>query len=398
MAALLACFIEKPDKLLTAMDECKRMGIPVLPPDVNHSSADFAVEMREVDGKQVAYGIRYGMAAIKNVGRAAVEVILRARADGGEFDSLGEFVQRVMANETGVTRSTIENLIHAGAFSEMPGHGNRRALVQVLDEALQAAVRAQRDKKSGQVSLVDMFGDEDDLPGKAVAIPIPNVPDFPREQLLGYERDLLGLYISDHPLQAHTALFERRGAIRISELSEMPDRAEITLAGIVTSIKPFTSKKSGEPMAFFNLEDMSGTVACTMFPAVYAKQGQNLEKDKIVILRGKANHRERVREDDEGGHIVEVLADELTPVGGGSGNTGPSKIIIRLEPSHRSVLRFVRETVEHHRGNGNAQPVYLHVPESGKLNVIRTELVAEFSDPFRTALERMLGRQSVWQE
>ena len=398
MSALLACFIEKPDKLLTAMDECKRMGIPVLPPDVNHSAADFAVEMRDEDGRQTAYAIRYGLAAIKNVGRAAVEVILRARAEGGAFDTLGEFVQRVMASETGVTRSTIENLIHAGAFSGLPGHGNRRALVQILDDALQASVRAQRDKKSGQASLADMFGEEDDAAGKPAAIPIPTMPDFPREQILGFERDLLGLYISDHPLQAHTALFERRGTMRISDLSEMPDRAEIILAGIVTSIKPFTSKKSGEPMAFFNLEDMSGTIACTMFPAIFAQQGQHLEKDKIVILRGKANHRDRVREDEDGSHIVEVLADELTPIGGGSSNSGPSRIVIRLDSSHRSVLRFVRETVEHHRGNGNAQPVYLHVPESGRLNVVRTALVAEFSDAFRTALERMLGRQSVWQE
>ncbi len=399
MAALLACFIEKPDKLLTAMDECKRMGIPVLPPDINNSSSDFTVEMREEDGKSVAYGIRYGLAAIKNVGRAAVEVILRTREEGGCFDSLGEFVQRATANETGVTRSTIENLIHAGAFSTLPGHTNRRALVQMLDDAMQAAVRAQRDKKSGQVSLVDMFGEEDDTAGKMAAIPIPSIPDFPREQLLGFERDLLGLYISDHPLQVHLAMFERSGAIRVADLSEMPDRAEITLGGIVTSIKPFTSKKSGEPMAFFNLEDMTGSVACTMFPGVFAQQGHHLEKDKIVILRGKANHRDRVREDDEGSHIVEVLADALTPVGnGGSSGNGPSKIIIRLEPNHQSVLRYVRETVEQHRGNGNAQPVYLHISDSKTHHVVRTNLLAEFTDAFRTALERMLGRQSVWQE
>ena len=182
-------------------------------------------------------------------------------------------------------------------------------------------------------------------------------------------------------------------------MPEIPDRTEVVLGGIVTSIKPFTSKRSGEPMAFFTLEDMTGNVACTMFPAVFASQGQYLEKDKIVLLRGKASHRERMRDDDEGGHIVEILADQITPLAGGSStNNGPQSIFIQLAPGHQDRLQSIQRTLEHHRGNGGALPVYLRIPEGGKLHVVKTELLAEFNEPFRIALERLLGRHSVWVE
>ena len=126
-----------------------------------------------------------------------------------------------------MSRTTIENLIQAGAFAGLPGHQNRRALVQVLDDALQSAAKAQRDRRSGQVSLSDMFGDDGDA-GAVEQIAIPTVPEYPRDQLLGFERELLGLYISDHPLQAFAAQAEKLGATRIADLPEMPDRGEVT--------------------------------------------------------------------------------------------------------------------------------------------------------------------------
>ncbi|HLK59781.1 MAG TPA: DNA polymerase III subunit alpha, partial [Chthonomonadaceae bacterium] len=144
----------------------------------------------------------------------------------------------------------------------------------------------------------------------------------------------------------------------------------------------------------------TGTVSCTMFPSTFAQQGQNLEKDRIVLLKGKANHRDRVRDDDEGSHIVEVLAEQITILAenGANGSNAPKKIVIRVDPSKRDVLRFVKETVEQHPGNGNAQEIYLHVPDHGRLHVIRTPLLAEFTEPFRAAIERLLGKQTIWVE
>jgi len=165
-------------------------------------------------------------------------------------------------------------------------------------------------------------------------------------------------------------------------------------------MKPFTSKKSGEPMAFFTLEDMTATVSVTIFPSNFAQWGDAIAKDAIVMVKGKTSYRDRMRDDDEGERTVELLADEVYTVSGGAGkaDTAGRKIIIRLDEGKRSNLRFVRETIEQYRGNGGAQEVYLHVPVGEELKVVRTELFAEFTDPFRVAIEKLLGRQAVWQE
>ena len=391
MAALLTCFIEKSDKLVTCMDECKRMNISVLPPDVNRSKCDFAVE---------GYGIRYGLAAIKNVGRATVEGILRSRDDDGfgPFNSLQDFCSRVMTSDAGAAgtgRGTIEALIQAGAFAGMPQHQNRRALVHILDSVMVGVSRTQREKKAGQ-SPLDMFNDD----SRSEPLPVPDVADYPRDQILAFERDLLGLYISDHPLEALRETFDRDGVRPIVSLSEMADRAEVTLGGIISSVKPYTSRKSGEPMAFFTLEDTTGNVACTIFPSNFAQYRENLVKDRIVIVKGKANHRDRVRDTEDTGHIVEVLADQVQLVGdiSGSAGNGPGKIVIRVDGSKRNVLQFVREAVDQFRGNGNACPIYLRVTEKGAVHEVRTLLRAEYSEPFRAAVEHILGAQTVWAE
>ena len=391
MAALLTCFIEKSDKLVTCMDECKRMNIAVLPPDVNASKCDFAVE---------GAGIRFGLAAIKNVGKTSVEGILRARDEDGRgpFTDLQDFCSRVLGTDSiagGTGRGTIEALIQAGAFTALPGHHNRRALVHMLDTVMVGVSRTQREKKAGQAPL-DMFGEG----SKAESLAIPDVADYPRDQILAFEHDLLGLYVSDHPLEALRETFERDGIRSIISLSEMADRAEVTLGGIISSVKLFTSKKSGEPMAFFTLEDTTGSVACTIFPSNFAQYRDNLVKDRIVILKGKANHRDRVRDTEDSGHIVEVLADQVQLVGdaASSASSGPRKIVIRVDISKRSVLQFVREAVEQYRGNGNACPVYLRISEKDRIHEVRTLLRAEYSEPFRAAVEHILGSQAIWVE
>jgi DNA polymerase-3 subunit alpha len=391
MAALLACYIEKSDKLASSMEDCKRMKIAVLPPDINRSQADFSVE----EG-----AIRFGLAGIKGVGRAAVETIMRVRDRDGLFTSVFDFCERVLTEEGGgVSRSVIEAIIHSGGFANLPGHGVRRALVHVLDDATASAARIQKDKKSGQVSLLDMFGEDESDAATPETVTLPNIPEYPREQLLTFERDLLGVYISEHPLEAHQETFARQNVTKVADIAEIADRTEVMLGGIITMIKPFTSKKSGEPMAFFTLEDISGSVSCTMFPSAYANYRDYVEKDKIVLLKGKTSYRERVREDEDGTQIVEILADALSPVGnGGAEKNGANRIVILLEESKRDKMRFVRETIEQYRGNGNARPIYLHVLANRRRNIVKTPLLAEYTDEFRGAVEQLLGRSSVWSE
>jgi DNA polymerase III subunit alpha len=394
MAALLTCFIEKSDKLVTGMEECKRMNIQVLPPDINASGFDFTVD----NGR-----IRFGLAAIKNVGRNTVEAMLAIRdAEGaGPFTSLTDFCHRVAATDgAAVSRSTIEALIHAGAFSNLPGHSNRRALVQMLDAVLLSASRIQKDKKSGQASLSDMFGEDEDAGSLAPSVPIPQVSDYPRDQILSFERELLGVYISDHPLLSMVALFKREGVKSAVEINEVGDREDLVIGGIISSVKPFTSKKTGEPMAFFNLEDMTGSISCTIFARPFSQFKDHITKDKIVILKGKASHRDRVRDDEEGGHNVEMLVDQVVPVGEGTVQLKdmPRKIVINVDDTKRQMLRFVREAIDQHRGNGSACPVFLRVTEANKMHEIRTLLQAEFTDTFRSDVEHILGAQSVWVE
>ncbi len=392
MAAYMACFVEKSDKLVTCMEDCKRLHIEVLPPEINKSAADFTVEEK---------AIRFGLAAIKGVGRAAVDTIVRVREKGGAFTSLMDFCNRVLTEEGGgATRGAIETLIHCGAFSSLPGHGIRRALVSALDDACASAARVQKDRKSGQVSLMDMFGEEGEVGSIPESMPLPNIPEYPREQLLAFERDLIGVYISEHPLNAHQEAFRRQNVLKVAELVDIPDRTEIHLGGIISSVKPFTSKKSGEPMAFFTLEDMTGSVSCTMFPSSYANFREYVEKDRIVILKGRANYRERVRDDEEGTQIVEVLAEALAPLGGGgnAAQNGFHHIVVLLDEGKQDKLRYVRDTIEQYRGNGNARPVYLHVCANRRRNVVKTPLFAEYTDEFRVAIERLLGKQSVWAE
>ncbi len=391
MAALMACFLDKSDKLVTCMDECKRMSIPVLPPDINASGADFTVE----PGQRA---IRYGLAAIKNVGKAAVDAILYARNEG-PFASLEDFCNRTTASEAGgVTKSVIETLAHAGAFSSLPGHGNRRALCEALDDCIAQATQLQRSKKLGQGSLDDMFGDTNEVHSSVVAI--PNIPEFSRAQLLGYERDLLGMYLTDHPLQEYTPVLAKAGVVRVAELSELPDKKEVKVGGMLTQVKPFTSKKSGEAMVFFTLEDLTGQVSCTMFPTSYAKYRDIIEKDRAVILEAKISYRERVRDGDDGDRVAELLVDGMQPLGSAVGkNGGTSKIVVKLEGVASDRLKMVRETMEHHKKPGQAGlPIFLELRDHSTRYEVKTELFADYSDSFRQQLESLLGRQCVWQE
>jgi len=413
MAALMACYIEKTDKVAACIEECARMKIPVLPPDVNLSDVDFTAEgftppqsplaqggVREGSpsyggGTRGGGGIRFGLAAIKNVGRAAVDVVLAARQAGGPFTSLSDFCARVQEHGT-VTRATIEALIQCGAFASI--HPNRRALIEALDGALQAATKAQRDKRAGQETL---FGgsDSDHVP-ETRADNLPNVPEYPRHQLLSFERELLGFYISDHPLQQYRDQIAHYATATVESLQERGDREEVVLGGIITNVKPFRSKKSNEPMAFLTLEDMTGTVAVTVFPSVFRDYAQNVKRDKIVILKGRTSCRERVREDDEGGRNVEILAEEIRLLGNGAngsgnGHNGLKAVHIRVDRTKRDVLRLLRGALEQCQGES---PVYLHVPFGSALRKVVSGLHVDPSDTLRGMIERLVGKQAVWME
>jgi len=418
MAALLACYVDKPDKMASCKEECRQMGIPVLPPDINLSEVEFTPEYgssghgvvgssgEEPTGPDHASritnhesgAIRYGLGGVKNAGRAAVDVILAARRDpvaGGPFTSLTDFCCRTSEHGS-VTRSTIEALIQCGAFDSI--HANRRALVETLDACCQLAASAQRDRESGQGDLFD-GGGEAGAPEPHVVTP-PTVSDYALAEKLKFEKDLLGLYISDHPLRQYRAQIEKEGPDLVEDLQEKGERELVKIGGLITSVKPFRSKKSNEPMAFFTLEDLTGkSVAVTVFPSIFREVGAAVEQDRIILLEGRISVRERVRDDEDGGRNVELLADKIRLLGAGvaaESSLGPRAIHIRLDPTKRERIRLLKDALETHRG---AAAVYLHVHDGLAVRKVESRrLTVDLSNGLASLVESLVGRQEVWVE
>jgi len=290
MAALLTSEMADTDKIVRYMDESRQMGIEVLPPDVNESSSSFTV----LGGK-----IRFGLVAVKNVGEKAIQSILDTRRAKGRFTSLYDFCERVdlqLAN-----KRVLESLIKCGAFDSL---GLRRAqLLAVLDKAMEAGQGAQRDRKHGQVSLLDVFA----APGggaKAPVPPAPDVPEFGRADLLRAEKETLGFYITGHPLAEYAEVLRRHASATTEDLPSRRDKETVTLGAIVSAVKEI-STKGGDRMAFITLEDTAGSVEAIAFPELYRSNMLNLVKDSAVLVKGQL---------DVGEDITKILLNEVRPL------------------------------------------------------------------------------------
>ena len=285
MAALLSSDIpgrnfKRKDSLVEHIEDCQRMGAEVSPPDVNRSYAEFAVG----EGK-----IFFGMTAIKGCGAAAATAIAAERDANGPYRSLFDFCERLDPGT--VNRSATESLAKAGAFDSL---GARRSqLFAAIDRALQAGSAAASDRRSGQKSLFG--GDDDDAKDDAVAANLPDVPDWePREQL-GYEKEVLGFYLSSHPLAEHRSTLATYCSHTTTEATELKHRTEVMLGGMISSIKYSHTKnpKPGNPSryAMFDLEDTAGIMRTIVWPDQFVNYEQVISPDAIVAVRGVIDKR-----------------------------------------------------------------------------------------------------------
>jgi DNA polymerase-3 subunit alpha len=294
MAALMTSDFDDADRLAIEISECKRMGITVLPPDVNESFVEFAVVPETKD-------IRFGMVAIKNVGSGAVEEILRAREEG-EFVTLEDFLSRV--NCRIVNRKALESLIKAGAFDR---YGERAILLHNLDMFLAFASRIQKQVNSGQT---DLFGSISDViieqPKLDLQLP-PQVIDK-REQLL-WERELLGLYLTQHPLEIFE-LFLSEQTVALNTLKPEHDNKQVTIGGAVTATREIMTK-NGQKMAFVKLMDLTAEIEIILFPSAYQQTSGLWELDKVVLIRGKVNTRDR---EGNQGEEIKVMVDDAREI------------------------------------------------------------------------------------
>lgn len=304
MAALMTSDYDDIDRLAIEISECQHMGIDVLPPDINESFEEFAVALDKKGKKNRTPPVRFGMAAIKNVGRGAVEEILRAR-EIGQFKNLQDFLSRV--NIRVVNRKAMESLVKAGAFDRFD---DRSRLLHNMDSLLAFAARLQKEQASGQV---DLFGGDSDSHQVKVELKLeePAVSHDTRERLL-WERELLGLYLSQHPLEIFKAILEEQTMPTNSLLPEHDGKAA-TVGGAVVSVREITTK-NGQKMAFVGLEDLYGEMEVILFPNSYQQTLGIWERDRVVLVRGKISAKDREGNIGEEVKIIVNDAREITAV------------------------------------------------------------------------------------
>ncbi|MBI4587222.1 MAG: DNA polymerase III subunit alpha [Candidatus Rokubacteria bacterium] len=384
MAALLTSEMGDTDKIVTYIEECRAMGIQVLPPDVNVPGLQFSV---------VKETIRFGLAAIKNVGEAAIQSILATREAKGRFESLTDFCARVDLRL--VNRRVIESLIKAGAFDSL---GVSRAhLLSTLDRAMETGQRRQRDRQEGQGSFFDVMGTDDRATPDHPRAEEEVIPEWEGDQRLAYEKDVLGFYLSGHPLARFGAVTQRLGATPIADLVHKAVGARVGLVGQVTALKEIPTK-SGDRMAFATLEDMGGSVELTVFPAPFKIAATLLRSREPIVVRG------RVDETDKG---RVVLAEDIRPLEGqpepeppadpfaGAPRPEPQTCRIRVPGSGEALalLESVKRLCAEHPGR---VPLFLHLLLPEHEVVVRvTELSVDPAHELVGKVETLLGQGSV---
>ena len=283
MTALLTVERHNTDKVGRLISECRRMGIEVLPPEVDNSGLDFTIE----DGAGRAPAIRFGLGAVKNVGEGPVEAILESRADGGPFRDLDDFCQRVDLRQ--VNRRALESLIKVGALSAF---GNRSHLLGAADRIIGLSASQHRARDVGQMSL---FGEATGVRLAATEAILPDPSDtfdVPKRDTLAWEKDLIGVYISEHPMDK--TLGDLKGIVTssVGSLSEEVSGQQVVIAGMVQRVRQHTTK-SGREMAFVTLEDLDGTCDVVVFPGVWGKTKPLWEPEEILVVCGKVDSRRR---------------------------------------------------------------------------------------------------------
>jgi DNA polymerase-3 subunit alpha len=281
MAALLSVERNNTDKVGLFIAECRRMEIKILPPDLNRSGLDFTIEG---DGEE-SRAIQYGLGAVKNVGEGPIEVILAAREQGGPFEGIEDFCRRVDLRQ--VNRRALECLTKVGALDAF---GQRSQLLAIVDPMMALSQSIHQAQDVGQLSMFDDSSGFSQAMGSS--LPLPDVPEEPRKEMLAWEKELVGFYVSEHPLQQVAASLDGTVTASCGQIGEEMTGQKVVIAGVVLWVRPHTTKK-GKPMAFVQLEDLRGSTEVIVFPSTYEKTQELWQADKILVVRGRVDAKGR---------------------------------------------------------------------------------------------------------
>jgi len=348
MAALLSCDMNNTDKVVMYINECKDHGIEVLPPDINDSFKDFTV---------INESIRFGLAAVKNVGESALDSIIEERMKDGPYSSLEDFCARIDSRR--VNRRVIESLIKAGAFDSF---GVRRSqLFAILDQALELAQAAQRDKLSGQISLFSVVPET--KAAKAAKIELPDIAEWDDQQKLANEKETVGFYITGHPLDNYKEAIQTITDSDATGLADFADGQTVRIGGLIKSIKELKSKK-GDQMAFVSLETVTGVVEVVVFPNTYAQCSSLLSSEEPLIVLGNLQKEER------GIKIIAEAVDRLTDAR--EKYTAGAHVILQADRMSRPVLEGLRKLLRQNPGSCPLS-LTLHFNNRGEVDISAPE-------------------------
>ncbi|MBE0009855.1 MULTISPECIES: DNA polymerase III subunit alpha [unclassified Arthrobacter] len=348
MAALLTSVGDDKDKLAIYLNECRRMGITVLPPDVNESSVNFT---------PVGTDIRFGMGAIRNVGANVVGAMVGARTEKGAFTSFSDFLQKVPA--VVCNKRTIESLIKAGSFDSLKHP--RRALAMIHEEAVDSVIVLKRNEAANQFDLFSAFDEPGSVGG--LSVEVPDLPEWEKKDKLSFERDMLGLYVSDHPLQGLDGILSQHADSSITSIisDEGPaDGAMVTIAGMITSLQRRIAKNSGNAYARAEIEDLAGSMEVMFFGQVYGPIAGVLAEDLIVVVRGRLQRR------DDG--AVTLNAQELSVPDLSEGHSGPVVISMAHHKATETAVVALRDVLRTHPGTSEVQ---IRLNSNRKVEVMR---------------------------
>ncbi len=386
MAALMTSVLDFTGKVIGYIAESERMGIPVLPPDINVSQTGFTVEGEK---------IRYGLSALKNVGRHLIELVVLERTQKGPYRSLYDFCKRMLAHGSEMNRRAIESFIKSGAFDHL--EKNRKAMVLSLEGILKSVDKDRRNNLEGQLNLFDTMDSEQNRP----QYHMPDCEEFPNEMLLQQEKEVSGLFLSGHPLDKYKENIRRQASTQIQKLlaeeAEKIDEMKVSLVCIIVKVKYHTTKNN-DLMSFCEIEDLTGNMELLVFPKVLLAAGDLVKENSPVLVQGRVSGKEE--------EAPKILADSILPIeceNTEEGNSGKPKL---TKPAEEQDLRLYirvpsKESKEFHMAENLFHifegdiPVFVRFSDSGKMVKTPPHMWTLNNKTLLLELQNLLGEENV---